>query len=563
MERKAKYKRIMYILLVIGAALAAVKCIVVGLQRDEEYAITLSYRLINGDRLLTDVWDPHQTSAFLLSLLEYIYIKITGTTDYMILVIRVVATGIHLGISVFLYNTVRKITDKEQAFLLAVIYFAMLPKGYILPEFSLLMSWFTTLLVLLIVNVKMKSHSLGINIIYGAAIGIVMCMLVLSYPTCAVVFPIVLIFLFKDKQISKICPVVFTITCVIIGTAYLMGLLSYMSLSELFFNVGSVVTSCGSHGDSQVGEYLENTLVFAVITVFEMIVGAIVTVIFKRKSEGKVFCTLCFGLIAAVVLHLLYWITTIPHYDEEFEYSYFFVILVFGIACLVKNKENDREIKSLLWLIIAVNLADFIAIIALTNLNVFTSAEYLTSGIVFSLVALVLYAKRNVQFEKTVFVLLVVMAFVLTAVKGIFYNTDDGELVNITDIAKIIRLNGPARGIITDYMKGYSIDCTKEEWDIYIQDGDCVLVWDERTICYLNKDVKIGTYTTISTPTYDEESLLNYWEHNPDAYPDVIAVSCWFGEPKVSEYEWFYKWINNEYNASQVIDGKYYRYYIK
>ena len=68
------------IIIVAVSILAAIKCIIVGLQRDEEYALSLSYRLINGDKLLTQVWDPHQTSAFLLSLIEWIFIKVTGGT---------------------------------------------------------------------------------------------------------------------------------------------------------------------------------------------------------------------------------------------------------------------------------------------------------------------------------------------------------------------------------------------------------------------------------------------------------------------------------------------------
>lgn len=77
-SRQEKLKKILFVLLAIGAAMAAVKCIFAGVQRDEEYAFTLSYRLISGDRLLSDIWDPHQTSAFLLSLIEFAFVKMTG-----------------------------------------------------------------------------------------------------------------------------------------------------------------------------------------------------------------------------------------------------------------------------------------------------------------------------------------------------------------------------------------------------------------------------------------------------------------------------------------------------
>ncbi len=58
-------------------------------------------------------------------------------------------------------------------------------------------------------------------------------------------------------------------------------------------------------------------------------------------------------------------------------------------------------------------------------------------------------------------------------------------------------------------------------------------------------------------------NILNYWEENPDHYPDVVATSCWYGEP-VHYYDdsWLLDWLENRY-ATSVIDGTYYRFYYK
>jgi len=68
----------------------------------------------------------------------------------------------------------------------------------------------------------------------------------------------------------------------------------------------------------------------------------------------------------------------------------------------------------------------------------------------------------------------------------------------------------------------------------------------------------------MSTPTYNEE-LLYYWELNPEKYPDVVVVSSAFGELswEVLSNEWLLKWLEEEYPATQVIDGNYWRYYLK
>ena len=58
-----KKKKYIVMLLLIGSFLAALKCIFVSLQMDEEYAVSMSYRLLLGDRLFTQIWDPHQTRS--------------------------------------------------------------------------------------------------------------------------------------------------------------------------------------------------------------------------------------------------------------------------------------------------------------------------------------------------------------------------------------------------------------------------------------------------------------------------------------------------------------------
>lgn len=110
------FVKIAIIVLAAGSILAAVKCVFVGLQRDEEYAITLSYRLINGDRLLTQVWDPHQTSAFLLSAIEWIFIKATGGTVYLVLWCKIVGTIIHAFMAFYLYRTLLILTPPPKKY---------------------------------------------------------------------------------------------------------------------------------------------------------------------------------------------------------------------------------------------------------------------------------------------------------------------------------------------------------------------------------------------------------------------------------------------------------------
>ena len=155
------------------------------------------------------------------------------------------------------------------------------------------------------------------------------------------------------------------------------------------------------------------------------------------------------------------------------------------------------------------------------------------------------------------------IAFLLNVYNLLDYSCNNGYVWNISKVQRMIRY-GASKGVLCEYMTGYIFDTTHEEWEQYVEDGDTVLIWDFSTMEYLNRDVRIGTYTTLSTPTYYVDSMEEYLRMNPDKYPDVIAVSCWYGELNLeTDYGHFYEWIEDRYHADTVIDGAYYRYFIR
>ncbi|MBR5067755.1 MAG: hypothetical protein IKX08_08900, partial [Lachnospiraceae bacterium] len=180
-----------------------------------------------------------------------------------------------------------------------------------------------------------------------------------------------------------------------------------------------------------------------------------------------------------------------------------------------------------------------------------------------SLLIIVLIAakQKSIRLKRLAGTFLVVIVFCITVYKGIFYSGNGGDDWNIFDIGYIIK-NGAPKGVITEYMTGYLYDYSTDVWDRYVEDGDTVILWDLATGGYFIKDVNIGSYTTISTPTYYVDSLKKYWENNPDKYPDVIIVSGWYGGLKVNDTDGFIDWIESEY-ASETYIEDYHRFYIK
>ncbi|MCM1056264.1 MAG: hypothetical protein NC517_01460 [Firmicutes bacterium] len=134
----------------------------------------------------------------------------------------------------------------------------------------------------------------------------------------------------------------------------------------------------------------------------------------------------------------------------------------------------------------------------------------------------------------------------------------------VLDIRGIVR-SGPAKGIVSTYIGPYIMNATLEEWRQNIEPGDRILLVGSdivSTLGYLYENTEVCVDSTISTPTYNEK-LQRYWEKNPEKYPNVVVVDCWYGELNVAGDSWIMQWLENEFRADRVIDGKYWRYYLK
>ena len=76
-----KYRKIILGILGIFVIGLQFKFIFTELNIDTEYAIAMSWRMLEGDFMLENMWEPHQTSAFLLAFIIKIYTAVTGTKE--------------------------------------------------------------------------------------------------------------------------------------------------------------------------------------------------------------------------------------------------------------------------------------------------------------------------------------------------------------------------------------------------------------------------------------------------------------------------------------------------
>ena len=151
MKDRTKRENLIWLLAVLTllglSAVAVVRSLIIGLDIDEQYAVTLAYRIARGDILVKEVWEPHQTSALLPALLTKLFLLCKGNSEYLVLYLRGVGVLCQLAVSVSWFCVIRKIYGDKVGFLSALIVFHTLPKGIVTPEFANQQIWLLLMVV--------------------------------------------------------------------------------------------------------------------------------------------------------------------------------------------------------------------------------------------------------------------------------------------------------------------------------------------------------------------------------------------------------------------------------
>ena len=90
---------ILPLILVLVCAAVMLRSAFTGLEIDEEYALSLGYRLVSGDRLFYDMWEPHQLSSLPAAALLAMFIGITSGTTGVLVFFRLVVLACKAGMS--------------------------------------------------------------------------------------------------------------------------------------------------------------------------------------------------------------------------------------------------------------------------------------------------------------------------------------------------------------------------------------------------------------------------------------------------------------------------------
>lgn len=561
--------------------LAAGRSLLIGLDADEQYAVALAYRMAEGDRMIREIWDPHQTSAILPALLIKLYHVFIPDHAFLLLYMRGAGMLLQAAVSFLWYRTLRGEFGSRPAFVTALVLFHTLPKWIVTPEFAnqQLLFWLLTILFLYRYE---KTGKRRLCLFAGAAL----CFAVLAYPSCVILFvPYVVRLLKKDRRGALL----FTLTCGIGAGIFIGSLFSGLTVSEFMLFMEQILadpTHNAGPGD-KLAAYCGEILQLAPYLLIYLALGTALSCLSGRLTRRKdventgasggpggdrVILAAALTLCVAVADQVRLWaFGLVPAVYPQLHYLLLYVLG--GILYHRAAREERNRWGSLYGLAWLPSPAAFAAVLLLTNLDLKASFVHLLPGM---LAALLFWcdgsrsqagktvhaetgaaASRETTPAFNVRLLAAVMwATVLIGARGYLVRADEGVPENVFCV-KQKALYGAAKNVYCVYMTGYEYNSDYLFIEENLEPGTRVLYIGTRLeLIYLMNDMEVCAPSVISTPVYDGR-YLKYYELNPDKLPEAVIIDREYFRLMEEKNILISPWIREEYDWEGRIESEF------
>ena len=619
MNAKKNHITLFLVILAIGIS---VKNIFTNFNIDSAFQLVMDYRWAQGDHYFAQMWEPYMMSTFLTAPFVKLYLVLFHTTTGIVLYMQLIGVLIKAGLTLVLYKFIAKhLEDVSLARAMAFLFFLIYPKDLPFAEYSNMEMYFTLLLGLTLFAYLQSGRKWQL---YLSALW--MCCLVLSYPSnllvaIAAFFVLVFYGKIRDALLFTATCVVAGFAYILL----ILRHISFAGLKESIHGMLAIETSHSASFLDKMWLYFLDAYKYALLfLILHILTYGIAKIFldngrtiagdiagFSVTTEGPgvagptsalgfnriaVNCTRfavvtdSFFLIEAVVAAI--YVTLYQGKYTKFAYA----LLLIGLMMTGYRYRKLLSDKSrMLYRILSIfSVLNFLSTILLTNLNLAASFPYLLVGAVAALIPLAsgvraaketavagddlgdvktLPANSGKEFSKNPdknygisalcrFTVIIVFGF-LVARSCILIQPLSGEIPTLFQIRGLVK-HGPATGIVTSYMGAYMQNESYAEWQDLVPEGSKIyLVGDAVDVLgYLYKESEVAGPSTVPTPGYND-SIAAYWQQNPDKYPDVIVCSCWYGETALAPDDWMLQYLETTYPATTVVDGKYWRYYIR
>lgn len=539
--------------LLVLAVLAMAKTLFVGLEIDEEYAFSLGFRLVKGDRLFYTMWEPHQLSALPAALVLALYTAIAGTTTGALLFVRAVVLVCKAAMSAVFYRDFKQTIGRHGALLSAVVLFVYTPKWFLGPDYISQQFHFTVAAFLCFYHYYTHGFRRPWLVVLGAVCA---CFSFLAFPQSALAAAVIFIGMVllgrrgKEPTICKIPrgAVLFVLGCMACAVAFLVYVLPGMGLTVFLQRVSLILNDpqydfTTSQRLALLASQALNTAKFLAKPLAASVVLCLLWWAKNRQKRDWIGLALNLWAILAALLCAVRAVA-----DSSSDERYFMPALVLAAAwAFRKGRGTARE--PLFWLGFLPGMAAYAFILRSTLLGFSATFMYLTWPALCGGFAML--ARRQVEPEQeklpqgqcvlaALLVFLLVCRFWCVLVTG--WKPANVATANLKQITA-----GPAAGTWADEKAADMQMALYEALEPFAGKQVLQAIGEQHGLGFMmaGGTLTIGQASVISG-TDSDPRFIQYYEELPEKRPDVIL----YDEAEVRDMAAFHAWIEENFTIT-------------
>lgn len=533
---------LLFALLCAASLVVMARSAFVGLEIDEEYALSLGYRLVSGDRLFYSMWEPHQLSSLPAAALLAVFIGITGGTTGVLVFFRLVVLVCKAGMSYVFYREFRRDLGRPAALLAALVLFAFVPKWFLGPDYTGQQFHWTLAAFLCLHHYVTR----GCRQLWLVPLGAVCaCFGYLAFPQSAAAFAVLwvgMLILGKRRGEPKARGAwVLLGSCAVCGAAFLVYALSGIGFSiPLLLNRLTLILHDPQYNFTtaeRMALLAGQALTVARSLLWPLLASAALSAALYLIKRQPITAGRLLNLWAALaaVQCLLRAVK-----DGSLDERQFVPVVVLAGAWAFWQGRGRPGNAELFWLGYLPGLAAYAMILRSTLLGLAPTFMYLTWPAVCGMLALVNHADdAKARRAEGMLCLAAMLAFLLVC-RVWCVQTTGWKAADVTDTPLVRITTGPAKGIYADAKAADMQECLCEALQPYAGQPILQAIGEQHGLGFLMADgtLQVAQASVISG-TDSDPRFEQYYADVPDKEPRVIL----YDDAEVRDMAEFHSWL--------------------
>lgn len=541
--------RAVWAVLLLVCAAVMVRQVFVGLEIDEVYALSLGFRLVQGDRLFVQMWEPHQLCALPPALLVWLYRALTGTTTGLLVFVRVVMLVCKAALCWVFYREFRRQAGPGGAGLAALVLFLYAPKWFLGPDYIGQQFYFTVAAFLCFHHYVTRGFRRPWLVAVGAVCA---CFSFLAYPQSAAAFPFLwlgLLLLGRRGGEARFLGIprgtwVLLGSCAVCGGAFLLW-----ALQGFGFDVGAFLARVklilddpqyGFTAAQRLALLAQQALPVARSLLWPLLAAGVLCALVRWRRGtlpgGAGQLLTLWGLLAIAQCAVR------AVADGSLDERQFVPVLVLAGAWAFRCNRGRPGAAALFWLGYLPGLAAYVLILRSTVLGLPATFMYLTWPALCGLVVLLQEEPRAARW--TARACLGAMLVFLAVCRLWCVQTTGWKSHTLADTPLVTIENGPAKGIRADEQAADMQECLYEALAPFAGQAVLQAIGEQNGLGFLMAD---GTLTvaqaSVISGTDSDPRFEDYYSLVPGKLPDVIL----YDDAEVRDMAAFHTWLEENF----------------